>query len=258
MHIREFALERFFAKHEFAAKHILGASDVEGLSLAELLELADPECHRLWSDLRLGYTESPGLPLLRSEIASLYDGLTADHVLTFAGAEEAIFLTMHATLAPGDHAVVVWPAYQSLHEVARSIGADVSPVTLDPRDWSLDIDRLTAALRPNTRLVVINFPHSPTGAHIGRSQLDAIVRTLRRARDSALQRRGVPVARARSRRDASAGGDARRSRGEPWRDVEGLWACRTSHRLDRDERRSAPQPHCRAQGLHDDLQQRAE
>lgn len=175
MHIREFALERFFAKHEFAAQHILGASDVEPMSMAELLDLADPECHRLWSDLRLGYTESPGLPLLRSEIGSLC-GLTADHVLTFAGAEEAIFLTMHATLAQGDHAVVVWPAYQSLHEVARSIGAEVSPVPLDPRDWSLDVDRLTAALRPNTRLVVINFPHSPTGAHIGRSQLDAIIR----------------------------------------------------------------------------------
>jgi len=176
MPLREFALERFFARHEFAAKHILGASDIEGMSLAELLALADPETHRLWDGLRLGYTESPGLPLLRSEIASLHDGLTAEHILTFAGAEEGIFLTMHATLAAGDHVVAVRPAYQSLHEVARSIGADVSPVTLDPRDWSLDIDQLIAALRPNTRLVVINFPHSPTGAHIEEWQLDAIVR----------------------------------------------------------------------------------
>src|SRR5258708_18028879 len=165
MHIREFALERYFAKHEFAAQHILGASDVEPMALADVLELADSECARLWSDLRLGYTESPGLPLLRSEIASLYDGLTAKHILTFAGAQEAIFLTMHATLEPGDHAVVVWPAYQSLYEVARSIGADISLVTLDRHDWSRDLDRLTAALRPNTLVMVINFPHSPTAAH---------------------------------------------------------------------------------------------
>jgi len=173
--IREFALERFFAKHEFAAKHILAASDIEGMSLAELIALADPECLRLWNELRLGYTESPGLPLLRTEIAALYDGLAANDILTFAGAEEGIFLTMHATLGAGDHAVVVSPAYQSLHEVARSIGAQVSAAPLDPRDWSLDIDQLAAALRPTTRLVVINFPHSPTGAHIDRSQLDAIV-----------------------------------------------------------------------------------
>jgi aspartate/methionine/tyrosine aminotransferase len=175
MPLREFGLERFFARHEFAAKHILGASDVEGMSLTELLALADPECHRLWSNLRLGYTESPGLPLLRAEIALLYDGLAANDIMTFAGAEEAIFLTMHATLGPGDHAVVVWPAYQSLYEVARSIGADVTPVALDPRDWSFDVDRMADALRPNTRLVVINFPHSPTGAHVTRSQFDAVV-----------------------------------------------------------------------------------
>lgn len=176
MYIRDFALERFFAAHEFAAKHILGASDIEGMPMAELLALADPESMRLWNDLRLGYTESPGLPELRQEIASLYPGLSANDVMTFAGAEEAIFLTMHAVLKAGDHVVVVTPAYQSLHEVARSIGAEVSLVPLLPGDWALDVDRLTVALRSNTRLVVINFPHSPTGTHIARSQLDAIVR----------------------------------------------------------------------------------
>lgn len=179
MHIREFALERFFAEHEFAGRHVLAASDVEGMAMADVLAMADEESARMWSSLRLGYTESPGLPALRAAIARLYDGFTADDVLTFAGAEEAIYLTMHAALARGDHVIAVCPAYQSLHEVARSIGADVSPVPLDPRDWSLDVDRLADALRPNTRMVVINFPHNPTGAHIDRTQLDAIVRLCR-------------------------------------------------------------------------------
>ncbi|MEO5568824.1 MAG: aminotransferase class I/II-fold pyridoxal phosphate-dependent enzyme [Gemmatimonadaceae bacterium] len=179
MHIREFALERFFAEHEFAARHVLAASDVEGIAMSDLLAMADEESARMWSSLRLGYTESTGLPALRAEIARLYEGFAADDVLTFAGAEEAIYLTMHAALARGDHVVAVWPAYQSLHEVARSIGADVSPIPLDPRDWSLDVDRLADTLRPNTRMVVINFPHNPTGAHIDRAQLDAIVRLCR-------------------------------------------------------------------------------
>jgi aspartate/methionine/tyrosine aminotransferase len=176
MTLREFALERFFAKHEFAAKYVLGASDIESISMSEVLASADDECQRVWNDLRLGYTDSLGLPVLRAEIASLYSGLTANDILCFAGAEEAIYLTMHATLGEGDHAVVIWPAYQSLYEVARSLGAEVTPVPLDPDDWSLDVDALVAALRRTTRLVVINFPHSPTGAHIARSQLDTIVR----------------------------------------------------------------------------------
>src|SRR3954462_9277430 len=175
MHIREFALERFFAEHEFAATHILGASDVEGMPMAALLELADDETRRMWRDLHLGYTESLGLPALRAEIASLYPGLTADDILTFAGAEEAVFVTMHAALSAGDHAIVVWPAYQSLYEVARSIGCEVSPVPLDPADWSLNVRRVIAAIKSNTRLIVINFPHSPTGAQINRAQLEELV-----------------------------------------------------------------------------------
>lgn len=179
MEIREFALERFFAEHEFAARHVLAASDVEGMRMSELLAMADADAADRWSRLTLGYTESAGLPALRSEIASLCDGVGPDDVLTFAGAEEAIFVTMHAALKPGDHVIVVWPAYQSLHEVARAIGAEVTPIPLDPNGWTLDVDRLIASLRPNTRIVVINFPHNPTGAHIDRAQLHAIVEACR-------------------------------------------------------------------------------
>lgn len=177
--IREFALERFFAKYEFATRYVLGASDVEGMYMSDVIALADDETRGLWDGLKLNYTESLGLPLLREEIASLYRGLSADDILTFAGAEEAVFLTMHAALAPGDHVVTVWPAYQSLHEVARFVGAEVTPIPLDPRDWSLDVGKLIDAIRPNTRMVIINFPHNPTGAHISRQQLEEIVRACR-------------------------------------------------------------------------------
>src|SRR5262249_51977477 len=96
-------------------------------------------------------------------------------VLTFAGAEEGIFLAIHALLGAGDHIVVAWPAYQSLFEVARSIGADVTLVPLDSRDWSLDPSAIEAALRPNTRAIVVNFPHSPTGALLPRDTFDRLV-----------------------------------------------------------------------------------
>jgi aspartate/methionine/tyrosine aminotransferase len=166
MQIADFRLERYFARWEFTVRHVLGASDSEPWPMHELLALADDDARARWDSLHLGYTESLGLPALRDEIASLYPGLAADDVMTFTGAEEAVFLTMHALLSAGDHAVVVWPAYQSLHEVARSIGAHVTLVPLDPRDWSLDVDAVAAAMRPNTRVVVINFPHNPTGAHL--------------------------------------------------------------------------------------------
>jgi len=164
MRIDDFALERWFARWEFAVDHLLCASDVEGWAMADLLELADDETAAMWRELRLGYTESTGHPLLRAEIAELYEEAGPDDVLVFAGAEEAIFCLVNVILGPGDHAVVTWPGYQSLYEVARAAGADVTLHELrEEQRWSLDVERLVAALRPETRLVVVNAPHNPTG-----------------------------------------------------------------------------------------------
>jgi aspartate/methionine/tyrosine aminotransferase len=164
MRIADFALERYFARWEFAVQYLLCASDVEGYGMAELLALADDEARALWDGLRLGYTESSGHPLLRAEVAVLYDDLEPDDVLVFAGAEEAIFCLANVLLGPGDHAVVTWPGYQSLYEVGRAAGAEISLHELQEDErWGLDVERLIAALRPETRLVVVNAPHNPTG-----------------------------------------------------------------------------------------------
>lgn len=177
-----FLLERYFARWEFVAPYLLCASDVEGYKLGELLELADDECRALWGGLSLGYTESAGHPLLRREIASLYEGVAPDQVLVFAGAEEAILVGFSALLRPGDHAIVTWPAYQSLLEVARAAGATVEALPLEHESgWRLDTERLERALRPDTRLIVLNAPHNPTGALPTRGEFDRVVELARRS-----------------------------------------------------------------------------
>ena len=135
--IADFALERYFARWEFAVDHLLCASDVQGMPMGDLLAMADDETRGLWDGLTLGYTESTGHPLLRREIAGLYETLEADDVLVFAGAEEAIFCLANVLLGPGDHAIVTWPGYQSLYEVARATGADVTLHELHETDgWA--------------------------------------------------------------------------------------------------------------------------
>jgi len=167
-------LERFFAELGPRARHLLCTSDIEPLRLRELLDLADPGTRELWDGLALGYTEPGGMPALRAEIAGTYTAIEPDEVVTFTGADEAIFLALNAILRPGDHAVVTWPAYQSLQEVAYAAGADVTLLPLD-RDsgWALDLDALRRAIRPTTRVVIVNFPHNPTGALPDRATLDA-------------------------------------------------------------------------------------
>jgi aspartate/methionine/tyrosine aminotransferase len=176
MRIADFALERYFARWEFAVDHLLCASDVQGMPMAELLALADAETRAMWNGLTLGYTESTGHPLLRREIASLYDGLDADDLLVFAGAEEAIFCLANVMLGRGDHAIVTWPGYQSLYEVARSTGADVTLHELRAdAGWALDIDLLRRQVTPATKLIVVNAPHNPTGMLPDRASFDALV-----------------------------------------------------------------------------------
>jgi aspartate/methionine/tyrosine aminotransferase len=177
-----FALERFFARWEFVVRHVACASDVEPLPMAELLALADDDLRERWATLRLGYTESAGHPLLREEIASQYERIAPEQTLVFSGAEEAIFVLMHVLLEPGEHAIVTWPAYQSLLDVARARGVHVDPLPLDPaRGWALDLDALQRLLRPTTRLITLNFPHNPTGALPARAEFEAVMEMARYA-----------------------------------------------------------------------------
>jgi aspartate/methionine/tyrosine aminotransferase len=176
MRIADFALERYFARWEFAVDHLLCASDVQGYPMAELLDLADDETRAMWDGLTLGYTESTGHPALRAEIAALYEGLTPEDVLVFAGAEEAIFCLANTLFEPGDEAVVTWPGYQSLYEVARAAGADVTLHELrEDTGWAIDLDVLRRQVTPRTRLIVVNAPHNPTGMLPDRATYDGLL-----------------------------------------------------------------------------------
>ncbi|MBA7693089.1 Capreomycidine synthase [subsurface metagenome] len=163
MKLSEFKLERYFNKHEFNVDFMLCGSDCESLTVKELLAL-EPDAGDRFKRHWLGYTESKGSPSLRREVCNLYQSTRPDQVLVHSGAEEAIFLFMNAVLEARDHVIVHWPCYQSLIEVARSIGCQV---TLwhghEENGWALDIDELKAHIKPNTKVIVINTPHNPTG-----------------------------------------------------------------------------------------------
>lgn len=179
--IRDFALEVHFSRYEFTARYNLTGSDAESMTVGELLAMGGEQARAAFDEHWLGYTETWGAPALREAIAGTYDSaaIDASRILTFAGAQEALYVLARTLLSPGDHAVVITPNYQSAETMPLSI-CEVSGVPLDPdRGWALDPDRLIAALRPNTRLVSINFPNNPTGAIAPHAAFDAVVRACR-------------------------------------------------------------------------------
>lgn len=164
MKLPEFKLEEFWKTYEFTAPYLLCCSDAETWSLQEIVSMADPEAKKLWESLRLGYTESPGHPLLRQEISQLYSTLNADQILTCAGAEEGIYCSMRVLIEPNDHVIVIEPCYQSLVSLAQSMGAEVTTIRLKPETrWKLNLEEVRQAFRSNTKLLILNYPQNPTG-----------------------------------------------------------------------------------------------
>ncbi|WP_422478854.1 aminotransferase class I/II-fold pyridoxal phosphate-dependent enzyme [Pleomorphochaeta sp. DL1XJH-081] len=177
--MRNFELEVYLAQWEFRARYHMTASDIESMSIAQLLEMASVEQKATLDDLWLGYTETLGSPALREEIAHTYDEINAKDILCFAGAEEGLYTAMKVLLDKEDHAIVVVPNYQASETIPME-SCEVTGVALRPEDgWQLDIDEIRNSLRPNTKLISINFPHNPTGVILERNRLDDLVNLCR-------------------------------------------------------------------------------
>lgn len=129
-------------------------------------------------DLLLFYGEHRGDPELRALIASQADKLKPSDVLITAGAAGALFIIATTLLSPEDHLVVVRPNYATNIETPRAIDCQISFIDLnfDSR-FELDIEAVTAAIRPNTKLISVTCPHNPTGTMISNDQLQRLIKT---------------------------------------------------------------------------------
>lgn len=131
-------------------------------------------------DLVLLYGDHRGNPDLRAGVAA-EAGLPAEACLLTTGAAMALFLVSACLLGPEEHLVVVRPNYATNLETPYALRADVTALDLRLEDgfW-LDLDRVAAALRPDTRLVSVTTPHNPSGVGMDRATLDGLVRLVER------------------------------------------------------------------------------
>ncbi|MFK7801090.1 MAG: aminotransferase class I/II-fold pyridoxal phosphate-dependent enzyme [Anaerolineae bacterium] len=181
--MRNFELEKYFAKWEFSARYHMTASDLESMSIKDLLSLdgdrAGAGAQGSFEDLWLGYTEVRGGPEMLAEIAKTYDSLKAENILSFCGANEGIYATMRGLLQKGDHAIVVVPNYQSSETVPLDICQVTGVLLHEDNNWRIDLDEVRAAIRPNTKMFIMNFPNNPTGAVMPKGDLDGLIEICR-------------------------------------------------------------------------------
>lgn len=176
MKIETFALERWMTTHELNVKYDIAESGILPLRLADLLlfesEVERDETLHALMGMRLGYSEARGTLALRSQLAETYATGQPDNILITTGAIEANFLLFNTLLEAGDHVIAPYPAYQQLYSVPQAIGCDVSHWKVGPEsDFRYDVDALERLIRPNTRLIIINSPHNPTGAILSETDI---------------------------------------------------------------------------------------
>jgi aspartate/methionine/tyrosine aminotransferase len=161
MKLEPFVMERMQSEWENRVPHNLSESGVHPLSVEELLD--GPEREALLKE-RLVYVQSNGTEALRTAIAALHRGATADDVVVTNGTAEANFVAAWRLVEPGDEVVMVLPNYMQLWGVLRAFGAKVveAPLAEKGGRWTLDPDRLP--IGSATRLVVVCNPNNPTGA----------------------------------------------------------------------------------------------
>lgn len=156
----------------------LSAARMETLHVDQLMSYASDADKKEWETLRLDYVHERGSLKLRQSIASLYPNVTEEQILVFAGAQEAIFCAMNATITSKSRCGVVTPAYEALFEIPKALGAQIVPIPLKPQSngWFLDIDDLKRAHveKPFTNLI-LNFPHNPTGTLLSLELFEEIV-----------------------------------------------------------------------------------
>jgi len=179
MKLKEFKVEYWLNPRDPHCAYNLGASCVKSMTVNELIAFTGGDPQAFLEEMgrtSLHYGHFDGLLRLRSAIASLFRGATADNVLTVHGGTGANNMVITALVEPTDNVVVITPNYQQHYAIPESLGAEVRILHLDKNDdYELDLAALARLVDGNTRMISLSNPNNPTGKFFGEAVLRALV-----------------------------------------------------------------------------------
>ncbi len=171
------------------------ANENDAINLAQGFPSFNPPqklVDRICSHLNSGanqYAPMAGVPALRSAIAEKTERLqnrAVDvelEITVCCGATEGLFCAIQAVVRPGDEVIVFDPAYDSYAPAVQLAGGTTRHIPLlmakDSHRFAIDWQRLADTINDKTRLIVLNFPHNPTGAILREADLERLAGLLR-------------------------------------------------------------------------------
>ena len=128
------------------------------------------------------YAPMPGLLALRELIAAKTNGLYSSNyhpeteVTVTAGGTQAIFTALTATIQQGDEVIIFEPAYDCYAPTVKMLGGQVKSYEMAPPDYEIDWDMVKRLFSANTKMIILNSPHNPTGRILSAQDMEALIK----------------------------------------------------------------------------------
>ncbi|MDH6603132.1 aspartate/methionine/tyrosine aminotransferase [Bacilli bacterium PM5-9] len=184
MKIADFGVEKWMNEYENDAIYNIAETCVESITIEQLLEIANMKEKAINDiiEMKMTYGAIEGSEEFRNELLKLHNNsnLTIENTTLTHGATGANALVYETLIDPNDHVIVFVPTYQQHYSIPEALHADVQLIELDfEDDYIPNLEKLKAAIKPNTKVICLNNPNNPTGALIDDGTLNEIVKIAR-------------------------------------------------------------------------------
>ena len=174
MRLKPFLLDMWLDTYEHDIEYNLAASTGPCWTLNDILSLASEEERDRFLNHNLVYSRPAGAEGLRAAIADFH-GVNVEAVQVVTGASEALLVLMWLAAEPGANVVLPRPGFTTFSALPESLGIETRFYGVrKENDFRIDIEEIKKLADENTKLILVNSPHNPTGATV----LDADMESL--------------------------------------------------------------------------------
>ena len=174
MQLKPFLLDMWLDSYEHGIEFNLAASTGPSWTLNEILSLAKDEEREGFLNHKLVYSRPAGADSLRSAIAEMH-GVEAEAVQVVTGASEALLILMWLAAEPGANVILPQPCFTTFSALPESLQLETRYYAIRKENgFRFDVEEIKKLADRNTKLILINSPHNPTGATISDAELDSL------------------------------------------------------------------------------------
>jgi aspartate/methionine/tyrosine aminotransferase len=174
MQLKPFLLDMWLDTYEHHIEFNLAASTGPSWTLNEILRLAGEEEHERFLSHKVVYSRPAGAESLRAAIADM-QGVSIDAVQIVTGASEALLVLMWLAAEPGANVILPQPGFTTFSALPESLRLETRYYAIRKENgFRIDIEEIKKLADGNTKLVLVNSPHNPTGTTISDAELDSL------------------------------------------------------------------------------------